>query len=185
MSLDPDDKTVSESREPFLDRWLRRKAEARQEAPPAAREQDADAKAPPPELPPVEKLSIDSDYREFFHPKVGEDTRRAALKKLFGDPHFNVMDGLDVYIDDYSKTEPIPPEMLAGLRQAQKILEWAKGPEKDAPQERTGQAVADAQPTALEPPAAPASSAPPAEPVAESEPSVPKGASGSRSSGQA
>ena len=43
---------------------------------------------------------------------MGEDVRRAALKKLFSDPRFNVMDGLDVYIDDYSKTEPIPPEML-------------------------------------------------------------------------
>ena len=51
---------------------------------------------------------------------------RAALKRLFTDPHFNVMDGLDVYIDDYSKTEPIPPAMMAGLRQAQNILQWAK-----------------------------------------------------------
>ena len=59
-------------------------------------------------------------------PKVGEDVRRAALKKLFSDPHFNVMDGLDVYIDDYSKTEPIPAAMLAGLRQAQNIFQWAK-----------------------------------------------------------
>ena len=85
-----------------------------------------DPKAPAPDLPPVDKLTIESDYRAFFHPKVGEDVRRAALKKLFSDPHFNVMDGLDVYIDDYSKTEPIPPAMLAGLRQAQKILAWAK-----------------------------------------------------------
>ena len=53
--------------------------------------------------------AFDSDYRAFFHPKVGEDVRRAALKKLFADPRFNVMDGLDVYIDDYSKEAPIPP----------------------------------------------------------------------------
>ena len=36
----------------------------------------------------------------------------AALKKLFSDPHFNVMDGLDTYIDDYGKPDPIPPSML-------------------------------------------------------------------------
>ena len=36
------------------------------------------------------------------------------------------MDGLDTYVDDYSKTEPLPPGMLAGLRQAQNILAWAK-----------------------------------------------------------
>jgi hypothetical protein len=160
VSLDPDDKTVSESREPFLDRWSRRKAEARQDPPPAAREQDADAKAPPPELLPVEKLTIDSDYRAFFHPKVGEDTRRAALKKLFGDPHFNIMDGLDVYIDDYSKTEPIPPAMLAGLRQAQKILEWAKGEDSEKKDTGTAQQAAPPGPVALAEQDAPAIPAP-------------------------
>jgi hypothetical protein len=187
MTTGPDDKTLPQPDEPFLDRWSRRKAEARQETPPAAREQDAAARTPPPELPPVEKLTFDSDYRAFFHPKVSEDTRRAALKRLFSDARFNVMDGLDVYIDDYSKTEPIPPAMLAGLRQAQKILEWAKGEEKEAPAERAQpDAVADLQPAALEPPAAPASPMPvAAEPVAESNPPVPDRASGSRSSGRA
>jgi hypothetical protein len=52
--------------------------------------------------------------------------RRAALKKLFSDPHFNIMDGLDTYIDDYSQPNPLPAAMLAGLRQAQNILAWAK-----------------------------------------------------------
>ena len=33
------------------------------------------------------------------------------------DPRFNVMDGLDVYIDDYSKPDPIAPEVLAQLNQ--------------------------------------------------------------------
>jgi hypothetical protein len=44
--------------------------------------------------------------------------KNAAMKKLFSDPHFNVMDGLDVYIDDYSKPDPIPPEMLRNLASA-------------------------------------------------------------------
>jgi hypothetical protein len=131
VSTGPDDKAAPGSPEPFLDRWSRRKTEVRREGPPAPREADEAAKAPAPELPPVEKLDFDSDYRAFFHPKVSEDTRRAALKKLFSDPRFNVMDKLDVYVDDYSKTEPIPPAMMAGLRQAQKILEWAKGEEPE------------------------------------------------------
>src|SRR6185503_11209402 len=92
----------------FLSRWSRLKEEARQPQPPKApekpQEKTADPNAPAPELPPLEKLTFDSDYQAFFHPKVGEDVRRAALKKLFSDPRFNVMDGLDVYIDDYSKT---------------------------------------------------------------------------------
>jgi hypothetical protein len=131
--------TARDDKEAFLSRWSRLKNEAKQPAPPEERpaaepvagQAAAAAKAPAPELPPLDKLTIDSDYRDFFHPKVDEGTRRAALKKLFSDPHFNVMDGLDVYIDDYSTTEPIPPAMLAGLRQAQKILEWAKQDEEE------------------------------------------------------
>lgn len=184
MSSGAEDKDVPQDHEPFLDRWSRRKAETRQEPPPAVRDQDAAAKAPLPELPPVEKLTFDSDYRAFFHPKVSEDARRAALKKLFSDPRFNVMDGLDVYIDDYSKTEPIPPAMLAGLRQAQKILEWAKGEEKEAPADRASPDAIDAAGAAtLEPPTAPALPAPAAaDRVAESNPSVPDGSSVNRSS---
>src|SRR5690242_6623833 len=96
----PDNAPEREGGEPFLSRWSRRKEEAREAPPPA--KQEPDPQAPAPELPPIDKLTVDSDYRAFFHPKVGEDVRRAALKKLFGDPRFNVMDGLDVYIDDYS-----------------------------------------------------------------------------------
>jgi hypothetical protein len=125
MSRKPDEPEVGESTEDFVSRWSRKKAEARQ-APPQPPAQEVDPKAPAPELPPIDKLTIDSDYRDFFHPKVGEDVRRAALKKLFSDPRFNVMDGLDVYIDDYSKNEPIPAAMLAGLKQAQNILQWAR-----------------------------------------------------------
>lgn len=72
-----------------------------------------EAAAPP--LPPVESLSIESDFRPFLAPKVDEDTKRAALRKLFADPHFNVMDGLDVYIDDYNKPDPMPADMLAKI----------------------------------------------------------------------
>jgi hypothetical protein len=117
----------------FLGRWSRRKTEAR-EAPATAAERpppSADADVAPPQLPPVDELTLDSDFTGFFHPKVDEDMRRAALRKLFSDPHFNVMDGLDVYIDDYSKSEPIPAAMLASLKQAQRILDWAKGKEDE------------------------------------------------------
>lgn len=139
--------------EPFLSRWSRKKDEARQSPPEPAREKAADPGAPAPELPPVDKLTIDSDYRDFFHPKVGEETRRSALKKLFSDPRFNVMDGLDVYIDDYSKSDPIPPEMLAGLKQAQNILRWAKEDTDERAREELRREQASAQ--AIEPPAPP------------------------------
>lgn len=112
--------------ERFLSRWSRLKEEARAE-PQAAPAAVADTKAEEaPAVPPVDELTLASDYRPFFHPKIEEGVRRAALKKLFSDPHFNVMDGLDVYIDDYSKSDPLPEAMLAQLEQARKILAWAK-----------------------------------------------------------
>ena len=151
----------------FLSRWSRLKQEAQdQPLQEKAPEKAVDPAAPLPELPPADKLTFDSDYRAFFHPKVDEDVRRAALKKLFSDPRFNVMDGLDVYVDDYSKTEPIPPAMLAGLRQAQKILEWAKG-QDPAKEEGAGKQGGAGSPVALverESPSVPAPA--PAEPTA-------------------
>ena len=50
-------------------------------------------------------------------PDVSGEVKNAALKKLFGDPHFNVMDGLDVYIDDYSKPDPLPAAVARQLAQ--------------------------------------------------------------------
>jgi Protein of unknown function (DUF3306) len=76
-----------------------------------------------PSLPSIESLTMESDYAQFFQAKVPESLRRAAVKKLFADPHFNIMDGLDTYIDDYSKSDPIPPEMLARLVQARDIID--------------------------------------------------------------
>lgn len=124
----------------FLRRWSRLKTQARVETPQPAAQPGVRADGVPentarksdpsqneaPAVPPVESLGIDSDYRAFFHPKIEEGLRRAALKKLFSDPHFNVMDGLDVYIDDYSKSEPLPEGMLAQLQQAKKILAWSR-----------------------------------------------------------
>ena len=77
--------------------------------------------APP--LPPVESLGFDSDFTRFLAPKVDETVKRQALRKLFSDPRFNVMDGLDVYIDDYSKFEPIPDDVVAKLRHARYIFD--------------------------------------------------------------
>ena len=144
----PDEAPERESGEAFLSRWSRKKEEAREAPPPA--QQQPDLKSPAPELPPIESLTPDSDYRAFFQPKVNDDVRRAALKKLFGDPHFNVMDGLDVYIDDYSKSEPIPPAMLAGMKTAQDILRWAR---EDKEELARLEAQKAAEKKALEPPA--------------------------------
>lgn len=118
----------------FFARWSRRKADPTGEAGTLPAEAPAGVAAPkapadepakepvPVTLADVDKLTADSDYSPFMARGVDQDIRRSALKKLFADPHYNVMDGLDIYIDDYNKFEPIPPAMLAALNHAKSVL---------------------------------------------------------------
>ncbi|WP_454711220.1 DUF3306 domain-containing protein [Cupriavidus nantongensis] len=122
----------------FLSRWSRRKAAVREgvavpaeppqpaEAEPGTVPATADAapeapQTPPPTLADVAALRPGDEIARFVARGVDESVKRAALKTLFADPHFNVMDGLDIYIDDYSKPDPIPPEILRQLRQAETL----------------------------------------------------------------
>jgi hypothetical protein len=52
------------------------------------------------------------------------------MKKLFADPHFNVMDGLDIYIDDYSIPSPLSEQDLKKMVAAQfvKLVEEESPP---------------------------------------------------------
>jgi hypothetical protein len=111
--------------EPFLSRWSKRKTEARSGTaspdepvappPPVAAPEPAvpEARAP---LPPVESLTPESDFTGFMRPDVDGGLRSQALKALFKDPHYNVMDGLDIYISDYSLPDPIPESWLGQLK---------------------------------------------------------------------
>jgi len=101
---------------------------------------EGDAPLPAPTLADVESLTPQSDFTRFVRPDVPPDVKNAAMKKLFSDPHFNVMDGLDVYIDDYGKPDPLPPEMLRQLASAE-FLGLFREEEKE--QEKEGREVAD------------------------------------------
>jgi len=79
-------------------------------------------------LPPVESLTFESDFSAFMQPKVDPATRRAALTKLFSDPSFNVMDGLDIYVGDYTQPDPMPPGMLEKLAAAYAAINPAEPP---------------------------------------------------------
>ena len=120
----------------FLHRWSRRKHEAArgEKAPVEASAVPAPVVAPvsvppapapiePSPLPPVESLSLASDFKPFLAEKVNETVKRAALRKLFSDPHFNAMDGLDIYIDDYSKPDPMSEGLLDKLADVYKTLD--------------------------------------------------------------
>ncbi|MBG6077261.1 DUF3306 domain-containing protein [Polaromonas sp. CG_9.11] len=133
---------MAEAPSGFLGRWSQRKTDALQGKPlaePAApvkaapaiapvafptalvtgTDQASAAATPPAEasekllsLDDVKALTQDSDFQPFMARNVGADVRNAAMKKLFTDPHYNVMDGLDIYIGDYSIPDPIPDSML-------------------------------------------------------------------------
>ena len=109
----------------------------------AGLQSEAPAQPPPPTLEDVAKLTADSDYSAFAARTVDSKVRNAAMRKLFaGDPHFNVMDGLDVYIDDYSVGEPIPKSMLRQMVQARllgllddELIDQNKPPSAELPTE--------------------------------------------------
>jgi hypothetical protein len=67
---------------------------------------------PVPTMEDVQQLNADSNFASFMSSKVAPEVKNAAMKKLFADPHFNVMDGLDIYIDDYGIPDPLPAGML-------------------------------------------------------------------------
>jgi hypothetical protein len=64
-------------------------------------------------------LHPDADFRPFVAKAVAPEVRNAAFRKLFSDPHFNVMDGLDTYIDDYAKPSPLPEGVLQQMASAE------------------------------------------------------------------
>ncbi|MFL6563780.1 MAG: DUF3306 domain-containing protein [Burkholderiales bacterium] len=139
---------MAEEKEKFLSRWSRLKSESKDPGP-GEKTEGAPVKgeeAPMPVLPALDELTSESDFTGFMHPKVDEALRRAALKKLFSDPHFNVPDPYEPFSGDWTGGEPISEEMLATLNQARTLLfnkEEKKEQAKDA-----SQAVDDGAPVA-------------------------------------
>jgi Protein of unknown function (DUF3306) len=107
--------------------------------PPAPKQQERVEK-PALTLQDVEQLTPESDFSAFARPDVDPAVRNAAMKKLFhADPHFNVMDGLDVYIDDYNTPDPLPKAIMRTMLQARVLgllddeLKDQDKPEPDPP----------------------------------------------------
>jgi hypothetical protein len=82
----------------------------------------------------VQSLTKDSDYTQFMAGEVAPEVKNAAMKKLFTDPHFNVMDRMDVYIDDYGQPDPLPKAMLRQMASAKflNLFEDEDDEKKDA-----------------------------------------------------
>ncbi len=122
--------------EEFFARWAKKNAESAkagenlpaQDATELVPDKTAPAAIEPetqplPTMDDVAKLTHDSDYSGFMAQGVDESVKRSAMKKLFTDPHFNIMDGLDVYIEDFNKFEPMTPAFIAGLSHAKGLMD--------------------------------------------------------------
>ena len=159
--------------EGFLRRWARLKAQP--EPAPAAAPRSLDERAQPglqsrlqpgslpitppaaaperpaPTLDDVARLTPQSDYSAFVAGGVDPAVRRLALKKLFADPNFAVMDGLDIYIDDYTRASPLTDAMLASLKHAPGVLERLfDGSDDPAPEPSVASGGEPAMPAAPE-----------------------------------
>jgi Protein of unknown function (DUF3306) len=105
------------------------------------------ADLPAPTLDDAQALTPESDFKRFMQKDVDANVKNTALKKLWADPRFNVQDGLDIYIDDYSKPDPLPEGMLAKLAHAGFLTLFDPKPE-DAEAEKIA-ADESAQSTAM------------------------------------
>lgn len=120
----------------FLTRWSRRKraAEAGQalpEPPPPAAE--AAPPATPVNLPDPATLGFDDDFTAYLGAQVPAALKRAAMAKLFADPSFNRMDGLDVYIEDYNLVPDLTAEERDLLAHARQVLSPEPSADREAP----------------------------------------------------
>ncbi len=105
----------------FFSRWAKKTNSATdevvQDIPPAVV-----AARPAPTLDDVAELSVSSDFSPFVAQGVDDVVKRLALKKLFSDPRFNIMDGLDTYIEDYNTFVPMTADMVAELNHAKLLM---------------------------------------------------------------
>jgi hypothetical protein len=109
---------MAQEKEDFLGRWSRLKREQREQPSP----EKAEIREKPPELPPVDSLTSESEFSGFMHPQVKDALRRVALRKLFSDPHFNTPDPFEPFSGDWTVGEPITDEMMAKLNQARTLI---------------------------------------------------------------
>ncbi|MGI4721100.1 MAG: DUF3306 domain-containing protein [Janthinobacterium lividum] len=90
---------------------------------------------PLPTLEDAARLTPDADFSAFVARDVDKSVQRLALKKLFADPHFNTIDGLDMYMGDYNTPSPLPAAMLASLKHAPDVLGRLFGDQQEGRQE--------------------------------------------------
>lgn len=155
MNKTDPEKTTAPTDDSLIARWSRRKQAVRDEELSRQTPADIDVTDPPvvaeprqlcdADMPPLDSLTEDSDYRGFLSPRVSESLRRQALRQLFHGPSFNVRDGLDDYDEEYTHFTGLGDIVTADMRhqlavEAQRPGEQAAAgtPEQTQTQSRGG-----------------------------------------------
>jgi Protein of unknown function (DUF3306) len=73
------------------------------------------------DLPSIDSLTTESDFTPFMAKDVPAGLRNQAVKKLFADPRYGLIDQMDIYIADYTQPDPIPMEMLRMMHQSKAL----------------------------------------------------------------
>jgi len=138
--------------EPFFSRWARLKKESRdipaaeaadsaappaalapddgaaddvEQAPAAANAEAAEdqAAAPSLELPPLASLTAESDFSAFMQPGVDSALRSAALRKMWQNPIYGVVDDLDPFRADFAAFTPLGDIITSDMKfHAERLL---------------------------------------------------------------
>ena len=108
-----DDKPLQESLEDSQDATLIAEEAAEEVSEAAVVEEDFPIDS---DMPPLKSLDNDSDYSGFMSPKVSDELRNLALRKLFLGGMFNIRDGLDDYDDDFTSFEKLGDIVTADMR---------------------------------------------------------------------
>ncbi len=104
---------------------------------------------PPPltdaDMVPLESLDGGSDLSAFFSEGVSGSLRRAALRRVFHAPKFNVRDGLNDYDGDFTRFEPLGDIVTSDMKfraareEAARLRELDEASEETPPPERTAE----------------------------------------------
>jgi hypothetical protein len=95
--------------------------------------QEATPEVELPTMAQVNELTPQSDFTRFVARGVAPDVKIAALKKLFSDPHYSVVDGLDIYLADFSQAAPLPLSMLRKMTSAKAVNMFKDDEETEKP----------------------------------------------------
>lgn len=126
------------------------------EAAPDEASRDDEAPVDEASLSPPETLGPDSDFSAYLSKRVSSGLRRAALRRLFSLPGFNVRDGLDDYDEDYTQFASLGDTVTADMKYHEERLRAGRAAEEQEEEAAEEAGEADAPPEAGEEGTAPA-----------------------------